>query len=600
MDVHTWNRKDALPYDSVEKFKQILASLGIEHCVVQEESYQNHWYSNRIEIMGLPTIGTNGKGITPEYTMASAMGEFFERLQCGMLMSYLYPLKRKEIAISHEADRVTAGFKKFFPEVWQSIRQEDAEEMVLANAMHGGVCICEDIFTGTLYELPENLLTVLCGANGTAAGNTYAEAFVQGVSELFERYVTQFIFKEEYDDVFKVIDEQAYRSLNSYKLIQAIEARRYHIRVIDCSLGGKLPVIGILIFDPSMTRYYFKLGADANVDIALQRCITEVFQGSSFDLNFRIRMKECFASDIKEEGFWYGSNRPYDHIRTEIDGTGNLPRAFFRSIKRNKTSTILGFCDGIETNGEAVEFMLGCCKLITDTVGLINYTKYGVPCIRIVIPNLCASLYYPTDHGTTLFQTITATHAFRTAVAEGELLTKKALNHILDILEYPAYTYEFSMTKLLGIITGDIADAPYLYSPYLFTAYLALYLKEYNIAIKYIEIYNTNARVNEVIRQLDRIVIKAFMEGVQDEDILQFVNGFGENQKIEEEVKNLIDIRKNGFKVPSCPDCETCALQEICHYPTWKRTEDCISRYMPNSMDEEFGKFVLQYREVAL
>lgn len=106
--------------------------------------------------------------------------------------------------------------------------------------------------------------------------------------------------------------------------------------------------------------------------------------------------------------------------------------------------------------------------------------------------------------------------------------------------------------------------------------------------------------IEEALILRNTVVIKAFMEGVQDEDILQFVNGFGENQKIEEEVKNLIDIRKNGFKVPSCPDCETCALQEICHYPTWKRTEDCISRYMPNSMDEEFGKFVLQYREVAL
>ena len=102
MNVHTWNRKDALPYESIEKFGQTLNSLGIECCVVQEESYKDHWYSNRIEIKGLPTIGTNGKGVTPEYTMASAMGEFFERLQCGMLVKYLYPLKRKEISISHE------------------------------------------------------------------------------------------------------------------------------------------------------------------------------------------------------------------------------------------------------------------------------------------------------------------------------------------------------------------------------------------------------------------------------------------------------------------------------------------------------------------
>ena len=599
MDVHSWNRKDALPYESVERFKQIMSSLGIEYCVVQEENYKDHWYSNRIEIKGLPTIGTNGKGITAEYTMASAMGEFFERLQCGMLINYLYPLKRKRGNMSHEIEHVADGFKKFFSEVWQSVGEDDARKMALSNAKDGGVCICEDIFTGEKYTLPENLLTVLCGANGTAAGNTYAEAFVQGVSELFERYATQFIFKEKYDDIFKVIEEKAYASLNSYKLIQAIKERRYHVRVIDCSLGGKLPVIGVLIFDPSMTRYYFKLGADANVDIALQRCITEVFQGSSFDLNFRMRMKECYSSDVNEEGFWYGSNRAYDHIRAEIDGTGSLPRAFFRSIE-NKTNAISGFCDSIETNDEAVEFMLGRCKQITNIVGLINYTKYGIPCVRIIIPNICASLYYPTDRGTSLSQTITAIRAFRTAVAEEKLLTKEALNCILDILGYPAYTYEFSMTKLLGVITDNIVDAPYLYSPYLFTAYLALYLKEYDIATKYMEIYNKNAKTNETLRQLDRMVIKAFMEGVKDEEILQFVSGFGEHEKTTAEVNNLINIHKKGFQVPSCPNCEVCALKEVCHYHTWEKIEDSMLRYIPNSMDGEFFKFILQCRETAL
>lgn len=599
MNVHTWNRKDALPYESIEKFGQTLNSLGIECCVVQEESYKDHWYSNRIEIKGLPTIGTNGKGVTPEYTMASAMGEFFERLQCGMLVKYLYPLKRKEISISHETEHATYGFRKFFPEVWQSLGGENAYKMVLENAMNGGVCICEDIFTGAKYTLPENLLTVLCGANGTAAGNTYAEAFVQGVSELFERYVTQFIFKEEYEDVFKEIEEQAYGSLNSYRLIQAIEDRRYHVRVIDCSLGGRLPVIGVLILDPSMTKYYFKLGADADVDIALQRCITEIFQGTSFDINFRMLMKECYASDIKEEGFWYGSNRVYDHIRAEIDGTGRLPRAFFRSIE-NKTDTISGFCDDVVTNDVAVGFMLGRCKLIADTVGLINYTKYGVPCIRIIMPDICASLYYPTDRGTSLFQTIKATHLFRTAVAEGKLLTKDALNYILDILGYPAYTYEFSMTKLLGIITDDITDAPYLYNPYLFTSYLALYLKEYDIAAKYMEIYNKNARVNEVIRHVDDVVIKAFMENVQDDEVVQFFSGFGENEKIMAEVNALIDIHKNGFQVPSCPDCKICALKGICHYHIWKEIEDCMLKYVPNSMNDKFETFILQCRGAAL
>ena len=599
MDVHAWNRKDAMPNESVKRFGQVLSSLGIETCLVQEESYKDHWYSNRIEIKGLPTIGTNGKGITPEYTMASAMGEFFERLQSGMLMDYLFPIKRNKQHVPFNIENIVEDYSTFFPQAWHYIGKEESKNMVLTNAMNHGICSCEDIFSGKKYILPENLLSVLCGSNGLAAGNSFAEAFVQGVSEVFERYATQFIYKEEYDDIFKVIEKNAYAHLNSYKLIQAIEERRYLVRVIDCSFGGKLPVIGVLVFDPSMTKYYFKLGADANVDIALQRCITEVFQGVSFDLHFRMRMKECYASDMEEEGFWFDSNRAYNHTRAEINGTGQLPRAFFRSIK-NTTDTITGFCDKVVTNEEAVQYMLGRCKLISDTVGLINYTKYGVPCIRILIPDVCASFFYPTKKDTGLFKTVNSIQGFRTAISEGQLLTKKALDYLIDILNYTAYSYGFNMITLLGIITNNTADAPYLYSPYLFTAYLALYLKEYKTAAKYMDIYNEDARVNETIKQIDKLVIKAFMENVQDEEILQFIGELGGDEKAIAEVRTLINIRNNGFRVPSCPNCDACDLRDVCSYTAWKKIDDSIHNYTPNFMEEEFSNFMIQSHKSSL
>ena len=47
------------------------------------------------------------------------------------------------------------------------------------------------------------------------------------------------------------------------------------------------------------------------------------------------------------------------------------------------------------------------------------------------------------------------------------------------------------LQSLLGKwYTKNGTDAPYLYNPYLFTAYLALYLKKYDMAMHYLEIYN--------------------------------------------------------------------------------------------------------------
>lgn len=44
--------------------------------------------------------------------------------------------------------------------------------------------------------MPESLINILCGSNGLAAGNSFEEAYVQGISEICERYVIQYIYTE--------------------------------------------------------------------------------------------------------------------------------------------------------------------------------------------------------------------------------------------------------------------------------------------------------------------------------------------------------------------------------------------------------------------
>ena len=56
------------------------------------------------------------------------------------------------------------------------------------------------------------------------------------------------------------------------------------------------------------------------MDICLQRCITEIFQGCSFDLNFRLSMTEVeFNSSF--EDFWDNINIDYEYSKAIIDGT---------------------------------------------------------------------------------------------------------------------------------------------------------------------------------------------------------------------------------------------------------------------------------------
>ena len=90
-NLDKWNRKDASAENTISKIMNILDELNIPVEITESCNYKNLWYSNRMEIVGLPSIGTNGKGISEQYAMASCLGEFMERLQSSILLGYLFP-----------------------------------------------------------------------------------------------------------------------------------------------------------------------------------------------------------------------------------------------------------------------------------------------------------------------------------------------------------------------------------------------------------------------------------------------------------------------------------------------------------------------------
>lgn len=592
MNTNEWNRKDDLPQNTVSKFKNIINNLGIKTSVVSEEKYQDNWFSNRIEIEGLLYVGTNGKGVTPDYTMASALGEFMERLQSGALLGHLYQFGGSQCN-KLNINTALRSFKIFFKKVCEEYSESDLKKILELSTTNSKLLEFINLRTNEAYVITDRLVNILCGTNGISAGNTFEEAFVQGMSEVFERYVMQYIYKEEYSDTFKVFEESAYNSLKSYSLIKAIKERRYHVNVIDCSLNGKLPVVGVLLLDPSMSKYYFKLGSDANMDIALQRCITEIFQGNSFDVNFRFKMNDFYSSCYEESDFWFSNIRVLEHTKSEINGTGALPRGFLKCLSQTTTDKRI-FVSGIKSNKEISDYMYQCCKNISKDVYITNFTSLGVPCIRILVPDMCASFYY---RGNNVCQVIERINTFSQLIYNGQLLSEKALYCLIDILEYPAYTYEFSMTKLLGIVTHEPIAEKYIYNPYLFTAYLAVYLRKFDIAQKYIQIYNRNARINDVISKADNLILLALSKNVPKKDLISYIAPVDTNKSIEHEIENIYSARDIGLKVPKCPLCDECDYMGVCSYDIWKNIQSQINGYGINRCKKEFDNFINRYKK---
>ncbi len=205
MNVIQNRGKDRLPLDTVEYIRRILKDLDIftiEHAWVNTV---DRFYSVRLTVAGTE-IGTNGKGVTPEYALASAYGEFMERFQNRILHTncdfgadmysrhdFLYAPDEKYLSIDE--------FLLSLPGEWKTIYAPyDGTAADLAPCLEQfiklnpppfpGKLVCLPYFnrqTGGLFYFPGIIAEYFYGSNGMAAGNTPEEALVQGLCEIFER-----------------------------------------------------------------------------------------------------------------------------------------------------------------------------------------------------------------------------------------------------------------------------------------------------------------------------------------------------------------------------------------------------------------------------
>jgi len=199
--------KDEIPEQTIARLRTLLHRLGI---FTVEKVWVNSLdivYSVRVEIDGTG-FGTNGKGIGPEFALASAYGEFLERLQNGILYSnvdfdnqveqrhgFCHSPDEKYVPTEQFLDSLPRMAEKVF-----SFSPNDREQALTclrhlerdAPIPRDGQLLCLPFFnyrSNSLSDVPVSIRDYVYGSNGMAAGNTFHEAMVQGLSEIFERYV---------------------------------------------------------------------------------------------------------------------------------------------------------------------------------------------------------------------------------------------------------------------------------------------------------------------------------------------------------------------------------------------------------------------------
>lgn len=288
--------KDAALEDSITHFQQRLANFDLE---VNETSWLNpvpNVWSVHIQNKNCPLCFANGKGASKKAALASALGEYFERLSTNYFFSdfYLgqkvansdfvhYPTE-KWFAITDD-NRLPEGILS--PELlsfYDPDHELSARDLIDLQSSNNARGICALPFIQqsnqkTVY-VPVNLIANLYASNGMSAGNSQNEARVQALSEIFERYVKNFIITQAIS-LPTIPNDVLNRYPNTVKSIASLEQEGFPIFCFDASLGGQFPVICVVLFNPDNGTCYASFGAHPDFGVALERTVTELLQGRS-------------------------------------------------------------------------------------------------------------------------------------------------------------------------------------------------------------------------------------------------------------------------------------------------------------------------------
>ncbi len=298
--------KAEAPEATVERIRNILERHGIEVEEKRREDASGLFFSVRLRLSSgkLPAmdIGTNGKGRSMAYALASAYGELMERLQSLVVFGLrdCIPKKLSGLKYSYAPDEKVLAGNEFREALRRYVSvQEDKALACYSEQKEVGVPFLR-VNDGEKIFLPMRIITHSCGSNGMCAGNTPQEAILQGLCEIFERYALRLIYHRALTP--PRIDKSVPVGEALIEKIKILEHRENcSIEIMDCSCGIGLPVYGLRIISNDGSAYQFHLGSDMVAEVAVERIVTELLQNREHIemRKFDIKLQQRLCSDLK-------------------------------------------------------------------------------------------------------------------------------------------------------------------------------------------------------------------------------------------------------------------------------------------------------------
>ena len=453
-DASTYIVGKDLPLEqTIANMTAVLAKLGIKIEIASWRNIIPNVWSLHIRDAHSPMCFTNGKGSTKESALASALGEYIERLSNNHF--YAGTFWGEDIA--------NAAFVHYPNERWFKPGNDDAlpEEILdeyclkifnpegdlrgshLIDTNSGnaqrGICSLPYVrhSDGETIYFPSNLVENLYVSNGMSAGNTLTEAQVQCLSEIFERAVKREILEGEI-----ALPDVPLEVLAKYPDILAgirgLEEQGFPVLVKDASLGGIYPVMCVTLMNPRTGGVFASFGAHPSLEVALERSLTELLQGRSLE-GLNDLLPPTFASEAVTE--------PNNFVEHFIDSSGIVSWRFF-STKSDYDFVEWDFSShGENVNAQEAKTLFGILKDLGKESYVAVYDQLGAMACRILVPGY--SEVYPIED--LIWDNTNKALLFRNDILNLHRLDNANLRALLERLENNELDEYGDIATLIGI-----------------------------------------------------------------------------------------------------------------------------------------------------
>lgn len=448
--------KDAPLERSIQKMSQAIERLGI---ALEIHSWRNpvpHVWSVHLRDADCPINYTNGKGQSKEAALASALGEFIERIS----NNYFY----NDYYLGKDLSQ-TDGFVHYPQEKWFKIPADNkipeglmddrlitlysneeelnADHIVDTNSgnFQRGICALPFVRQSdqkTIY-IPVNILGNLYVSNGMSAGNTMYEARVQCLSEIFERAIKNEIIAKQLTlpDVPKDVVQKFPKVLQA---VEKLEKEGFPVLIKDASLGGKFPVAAVGLLNRKTGGAYLSFGAHPLFEVALERSLTELLQGRSFE-----GLDDLPAPTFNETAITEPNNL-VDHF---VDSSGIVSWKFF-SDKSDYPYTGWNFKG---SGQQEFEYLMNILTELDKEVYIADFEDFGIPSCRIIVPDF--SEVYPIED--LVWDNHNRGATFRESILNIHQLSKTKLNELVERLNEQQVDEYQLIGEFIGIAFDEVS-----------------------------------------------------------------------------------------------------------------------------------------------